>query len=313
MARTDIQTSDDANYFAIATWSVWDDAQGIYQDFEGIFEYEKTYRLLIDVRPESGYYFSEDILFLINGAESTDTAIYGKGKYGEYTKEYSESLTVIDQVELTVEIPIPGQHTSAAPVVTLADGVTYTENSSQWMSVPEGGGSEPYDGYFSEGASYAVQTDLIAGEGTIFSEDMTVVLNGVALPQSFVTVTEKNCSVIYKFQLHTQEELTDLTEPIDLTESTDSTEPIDSTEPTDLPEPIDSTESTDSTEPTDSAEPIDSAEPTYSNSPQTGDNSNPWLWFALLIVSGAGIFGITVYDRCQRAAAGCSGDCQKEK
>ena len=36
--------------------------------------------------------------------------------------------------------------------------------------------------------------------------------------------------------------------------------------------------------------------------PQTGDNSNLWLWFALLFVSGTDIFAITVYDRKRKAA-----------
>ncbi len=34
-----------------------------------------------------------------------------------------------------------------------------------------------------------------------------------------------------------------------------------------------------------------------SDSPQTGDNPNLWLWLALLLVSVVGIFGITLYDR----------------
>lgn len=42
--------------------------------------------------------------------------------------------------------------------------------------------------------------------------------------------------------------------------------------------------------------------PTDSNSPQTGDNSNHWLWFALLFVSGAGVFGITLNERKRRTA-----------
>ena len=37
--------------------------------------------------------------------------------------------------------------------------------------------------------------------------------------------------------------------------------------------------------------------PTVPNSPQTGDNSNLWLWFALMFVSGSGIFGIALYER----------------
>ncbi len=39
------------------------------------------------------------------------------------------------------------------------------------------------------------------------------------------------------------------------------------------------------------------------DSPQTGDNSNLWLWFALLFVSGMGILTVTVYDRKRKAAS----------
>lgn len=38
-------------------------------------------------------------------------------------------------------------------------------------------------------------------------------------------------------------------------------------------------------------------------SPQTGDNNNLELWFALLFVSGAGLFGIIVYGRKKRYSA----------
>ncbi len=38
------------------------------------------------------------------------------------------------------------------------------------------------------------------------------------------------------------------------------------------------------------------------NSPATGDNSNIFLWIALLFVSGTGIFGITLYDRKRKTA-----------
>ena len=43
--------------------------------------------------------------------------------------------------------------------------------------------------------------------------------------------------------------------------------------------------------------------PADSTSPNTGDNSNLWLWFALLFVSGTGIFAITVYDRKRKVAS----------
>lgn len=38
-------------------------------------------------------------------------------------------------------------------------------------------------------------------------------------------------------------------------------------------------------------------------SPQTSDNSNNWLWFALLFVNGTGVFGIILYDRKGKATS----------
>ncbi len=38
-----------------------------------------------------------------------------------------------------------------------------------------------------------------------------------------------------------------------------------------------------------------------SSSPQTGDSSNPWLWFALLTLSAAGLFGLAFYNRKKEA------------
>ena len=32
-------------------------------------------------------------------------------------------------------------------------------------------------------------------------------------------------------------------------------------------------------------------------SPKTGDNSNVWMWFALLFVSSAGLFGTMLYGK----------------
>ncbi len=43
--------------------------------------------------------------------------------------------------------------------------------------------------------------------------------------------------------------------------------------------------------------------PADPNTPATGDNSNLWLWLALLILSGAGIFGIALNDRKRKAAS----------
>lgn len=58
------------------------------------------------------------------------------------------------------------------------------------------------------------------------------------------------------------------------------------------------------TTPTEPTKHVESSTPTESGndvkSPQTGDNSNIWLWVALLFVSGAGLAGMTIYGRKRR-------------
>ncbi len=49
--------------------------------------------------------------------------------------------------------------------------------------------------------------------------------------------------------------------------------------------------------PTPTPEPEPEPEPEYPDSPQTGDNTNLLLWFALLFVSGGGIISTTLYGR----------------
>jgi LPXTG-motif cell wall-anchored protein len=61
------------------------------------------------------------------------------------------------------------------------------------------------------------------------------------------------------------------------------------------------------TTPTDTTKPNDTTKPGNTNgsekSPQTGDNSNIFLWFALLFASAAGVTGITAYNKKKKEHA----------
>ena len=62
--------------------------------------------------------------------------------------------------------------------------------------------------------------------------------------------------------------------------------------------PTDPTTPTDPTDPTDPAKPEQPGKPSEkTESPQTGDNSNMFLWIGLLAASGAGAVGMTLYSR----------------
>ena len=67
------------------------------------------------------------------------------------------------------------------------------------------------------------------------------------------------------------------------------------------------TEPTDSTKPTNPSKPDDTTKPGSTNgsekSPQTGDNSNMMLWFAVLFVSGFGVLGTVIYGKKKKEQA----------
>ena len=71
------------------------------------------------------------------------------------------------------------------------------------------------------------------------------------------------------------------------------------TEPTD---PTESSEPTDP-QPEEPADPTESSEPTKPATPETGANSNMFLWIALLFVSGCGVFGATIYGKKKKENA----------
>ena len=57
------------------------------------------------------------------------------------------------------------------------------------------------------------------------------------------------------------------------------------------------------TEPTEPTEPTESDPNTgATTSPQTGDNSNPFLWIALMFVGGFGVIGTCVYSKRRRSS-----------
>lgn len=59
---------------------------------------------------------------------------------------------------------------------------------------------------------------------------------------------------------------------------------------------------TEPAKPTEPTKTTDTSKPADSQSPQTGDNNNLALWFALLFVSGAGTFGTVVYSKRKKRA-----------
>ncbi len=78
----------------------------------------------------------------------------------------------------------------------------------------------------------------------------------------------------------------------------DTAKPDGTTKPTDTAKPNDTTKPTDTTKPSDTTKPIETNPNTESaTSPQTGDNSNIFLWMALMLASSGVMLGTMVYRK----------------
>jgi len=136
-------------------------------------------------------------VFLVNGSLSDDVTI--DNDYAFYSKEFSSGLTVIDRVELTAEPPVPGRHSSFEPKVTLVSGAGCWAANAFWHE------KTPYanvlldDEVFVQGKDYGVSIFLAAQKGYVFSEHLTVVVNGKILSAESIFQEAKRTVLDYFF------------------------------------------------------------------------------------------------------------------
>ena len=177
----------DANYhISEAFWLVWDDETKQYERFSGTFESGKVYELYVSIVPAKGYRFTDgETAYYVNGRKSGDVA--ASGSWANYCKEYAEGLAAIDRIELKVNEPVAGEHSSISPVVSIVGGSGFAvdgEGVLEWLVGDLDRSVGFYDDYFAADGSYGVRFALLADKGYVFSEDVVVVVNGATLPAS---------------------------------------------------------------------------------------------------------------------------------
>lgn len=196
ISTTDMTVPADAAYIAWAEWHVWNDRKMVYERFDGIFQAGKVYRLFINLVPGNGYRISKDATELyINGIKGN--AIVGDD-LACYEKVYGTDQKTIRRVELTVEKPVPEKHSSIPPVITAVSGNASLNENCSWIT----GTLEkrtPFEGFFSAEGSYGINATVLAEEGYLFAEDLTVVVNGIVLPASAIRNRGKEVFVTYFF------------------------------------------------------------------------------------------------------------------
>ncbi len=201
-ASTDVTISEGASYVtAEVYWNVWNDERESFEPFSGVFEDGKIYELVISVGVASGYRIDTDnTRFFIDG---TEYEAEDKGDWGfSYIKEFSSSLTPIERIELEIQAPVSGNHSSIKPVVTLPSGVNYrlSEDSRWWINGDLDDFWEINSEYFAEDGSYGAYVELFANEGYRFGENPIVLVNGTVPPAGAVEIRQGQSSIHFFFR-----------------------------------------------------------------------------------------------------------------
>ena len=173
----ELELPDGTHYIVDAIWTIYT-GDFSAEPFEGVFEDETAYYLTLSLYALSGYEFAENLTITVDGQTYAGLKIQGD-KYLYLAKLYSFGLNVIDTVEITVDAPADGEK-PAAP--TAAEDAPYAVLDYSWNV---GKTADLYDtesmdkkATFAAGNYYWLYCGIQADEGYIFSDTVTVLING---------------------------------------------------------------------------------------------------------------------------------------
>ena len=294
-------------------------------DFTGTDE-DDWYEMETDETFTTGYYYSVDMFFNPNDGykltESTTGTVNGKPHDSTYGNVFDEEFSNYGAYLCGLFEPLVPEYTIDLPF-SLAVKLTGDKKPAK-----ETFKFEIYD-LGCEDAEFEILNDVLTVENLEFDENGVVFVDGIIKIK--VTGEDQLCNLTEGFSVRmvkgstkgwsyaseqwhiepffendaldiviavkeivdgeiSEEYANGMSFAVSYEAVTEPTDPTESSEPTD-PQPE---------EPTD---PTESSEPTKPATPETGANSNMFLWIALLFVSGCGIFGATIYGKKKKENA----------
>ncbi len=208
-AVTDVSAPAGAHYDADASWLVWNEKTQMYDPFSGIFEQGRVYRLLLRAWSHSGYQFKNGITaYYLDGTQNSDAAVDEDLNLVHLAIDFDPQNTkLIHKVELRIDKPITGHHSSISPIITLPQNVNYAQMADRnpdWF-LGNWQNPLPYVGYFEEGVNYGTTYTLVADDGYAFAEDLVVMVNGIILPaEALADRSSKIANGFYFFDMTCQ-------------------------------------------------------------------------------------------------------------
>ena len=216
-SRMDATVPSGANYTANVVWSVWNTGKKRWETFDGVFEADKIYSRSVLAVPADGYRFDENVRLILNGEEVSVSSVPIGVDYRTY---YYGQKTVVDRIDLQVEKPVVGAHLGFRPNLTVVNGVGFSviADSVDWFLPDIETNVYVRDGYVRDGVNYGARFVLVADDGYVFSDNLTVTVNGVTLPVEMVRNGRTEVSCLYGFAMKNPEqdpetEVTDTVDP----------------------------------------------------------------------------------------------------
>ena len=294
-------------------------------DFTGTDE-DDWYEMETDETFTTGYYYSVDMFFNPNDGykltESTTGTVNGKPHDSTYGNVFDEEFSNYGAYLCGLFEPLVPEYTIDLPF-SLAVKLTGDKKPAK-----ETFKFEIYD-LGCEDAEFEILNDVLTVENLEFDENGVVFVDGIIKIK--VTGEDQLCNLTEGFSVRmvkgstkgwtyaseqwhiepffendaldiviavkeivdgeiSEEYANGMSFAVSYEAVTEPTDPTESSEPTDP-------------QPEEPADPTESSEPTKPATPETGANSNMFLWIALLFVSGCGIFGATIYGKKKKENA----------
>ncbi len=169
-----------ANYQLDSMWYEYNN--GNAEPAEGVFENGKAYYLLLEVIPDTGYEFAQDVTVTVGGKVYTGAMMSASADYVDVMKLYSFGMNVIDKIELNVPDLEDGKPHGE---ITVPEDAGYTLMVQQWAGSDIDDVNDAMvledDDLAAYGNYYWFAAVVMTEEDCVFSDDVQIYINGEAV------------------------------------------------------------------------------------------------------------------------------------
>lgn len=169
-----LQIPDGSNYSVSASWIESSQQFGQNSLQPGaVFEDGHTYWLRVEIMPNAGYEFSDDVVITVAGKETQPTLGNVDNGYISFFEVNDFANRTIDVIELSVTEPKAGDKISKKSV-KVPDNANYALWDVRWVDAVTG---RDVKGTFEEGKKYQLRFHIETLNGYVFGNELKIKVN----------------------------------------------------------------------------------------------------------------------------------------